>query len=279
MVNLRKRAPSKVTKTIPAKRTSGRISAASPSKIQKYATEIDEDIEIDLESGSESSSSVSVSASDLELSNSETDEVGLIEEEEGSEDDKEIRRIIKKTEAETRNIHLTARQRTKLEGGLQTDEPENQSDSKAALTDEQALRKSEKSRRRKLQRDQKIEETKRATIERLLLKQKKNPPTPAVSQVDGSNDETLGQDNNKSRDPFARSVESGSLRFIETAEKSILNIPDDFTFEVAFKSFSDKSDHRPTDCICQVCSKNPSKYRHPSKGTLFCSSSCFKMIK
>lgn len=276
MVNLRQRtaAATKVTKTIPAKRTSGRNSGKSPSKEGKYA-EVEEDIEIDEESDVLSSSS-----SDIEVSDDTEDSVVIEDDEDGSEDDKEIRRIIEKTEAETKNIPLTARQRAKLEGkGDEDDEVlvEAQNEAKA-LTDEQALRKSEKSRRRKLQRDQKMEETKRATIDRLLLKQKKTVPSAASGEAEGSTSEQiLNQSAEISADPFARTLQSGSIRLIETAQKTILQFADDSTFEAAFTDFSVKPSRR--DCVCQVCAKNPSKYAHPSKGTLFCSSSCYKMIK
>lgn len=274
MVNLRKRAS--VSQKV-SKRTSSRATQNSPSKISKNYNEIivdndfddsegDEDIVLE---GSEGSKLTSESdllegyASDLSISFEDNEE-----REEESEDDKEIRRIIEKTEAETKNIPLTARQRAKLEGNILPEINEALPVS-GTLTDEQALMKSEKSRRKKLQRDAKIEETKRATIDRLLQKQKK-----VVPEI--SNDSNLESGNSKEKKDKSLILESGYVRFIENNSRTILQFPDELTFQLALSEFNPR--HLCKNSLCEICGKNQSKYVHPVKGKLFCSVKCYKFI-
>ena len=273
MVNLRQRVQKP---EVPNKRTSSR--ALKMSNEANYMEE--EEVNID-----------SSDSEDIELSESENDGIldGYIsdsnEAEEGedsfnieekddgdfsgSEDDKEIKRIIEKTEAETRNIPLTARQRAKLAGGLNHPIDLKEADNSTVLTDEQALRKSEKSRRRKLQRDAKIEETKRATIDRLLQKQKK--PTAPENQSEGQLDESKDSHQLEALLP-------GTLRFISNSHGSFLKFADSESLQSFVSGFSAprQSGH---DSLCKICKKNQSKYVHPLNGKSFCSLSCYKLIK
>lgn len=302
VVNLRQRQrPGAKTKTEPAKRKSSRIieNVSHDDKVEEEDINIDSDSEsesksnddedIQLESDSENENEIldhsvisvsDVEAEELEEDNSSEDS-SEDSSEEGSEDDREIRRILKKTEAETRNLSLTARQRAKI----------NESDSKPmdessstpmntnTLTDEQSLKKSEKSRRRKLQRDLKLEETKRATIDRLLQKQ---PKIIAIEQVDTETSEQAQE--RREQDLI---LKPGMIRYIDNALQSTLTFPDEETYENCIKDF------KPVICtgilneteplakgkgICQVCNVEPSKYTHPSKGKVFCSLKCYKSI-
>lgn len=282
MVNLRQRAPqSKVIKRTSSRNTSDNSSTVNKKykeEIVKIDSEsesgsIEEDIALE-ESEGETDDLLDgyvVSSSSSSLS-SEDNSVSIGSDSEGSEDDKEIRRIIEKTEAETRNIPLTARQRAKLEGGT-VDFAESESNlASTALTDEQALKKSEKSRRRKLQRDAKIEETKRATIDRLLQKQKKTP----VNEEEADNTATIDNDSTDNfKDPAT--LESGYMRFIDNNTGTILKFPDDATFEAAISDLT-RLPKICTETSCQVCSHGQGKYVHPRSGKRFCSVNCFKLI-
>lgn len=286
MVNLRQRTPAKSKVT---KRTSLRTSGDKPAKQFKQYEEIsidssdgneEEDIILEDDSEPESSSKLS-SESDLLEGYASTSTTVISDQEENdedgseSEDDKEIRRIIEKTEAETRNIPLTARQRSKLEGTGPSDIIEqtiSTNNNEIALTDEQALKKSEKSRRRKLQRDAKIEETKRATIDRLLQKQKKTPVASAES--DEKNEE-----NNSDLITINKTIiQTGYIRFIENSDKSLIQFPDENTFQAAVSEMT-RTPKVSSDSLCQVCQKGHSKYVHPRNNKLFCSSACYKLIK
>lgn len=281
MVNLRQRAAAttKVTKS-PVKRTSARV-IQNATKYEELKIESDEEILLDdeeesikTESNENSKSSTSSSASaltsasdDISIdSESENDEFVINDDE--SEDDKEIRRIIEKTEAETRNIPLTARQRAKLEGGIQDPLLQNSTPENYIVSNEQALKMSEKSRRRKLQRAQKIEETKRATIDRLLQKQKKTP-APSTEEIITENVES-------SIDEFL--LNPGMMRYIDSQTGTALQFPDESTFNTALATFTPKTLQTRVRS-CQICKANESKYTYPVNGQFFCSLNCYKLIK
>lgn len=178
------------------------------------------------EDTSESELDLEVDSTDTESFESSTTDVSV------SEDEAEIRKIVQKTQAEATNLGLTARQRR-----LQNDQtPENSDENDPEppllslpmtrpLTDEQMLRKSEKSRRRKMQQEAKLEETKRATIERLLTKQRgststSNAPASAVDQ-NGSGTAIAG--------PSTFDIPSGFYRYIDRADSTLLLFPDQET--------------------------------------------------
>lgn len=306
VVNLRQRQrPGAKTKTEPAKRKSSRIieNVSHDNKVEEEDINIDsesesesksnDDEDIQLESDSENENEILdhsvISVSDVEAEELEEGNSSEDSSEEGSEDDREIRRILKKTEAETRNLSLTARQRAKLNesdpkpmdesSSTPVETTLSSSKNTNTLTDEQSLKKSEKSRRRKLQRDLKLEETKRATIDRLLQKQ---PKIIAIEQVDT---ETSEQAQERLEQDLI--LKPGMIRYIDNALQSTLTFPDEETYENCIKYF------KPVICtsilneneplakgkgICQVCNVEPSKYTHPSKGKVFCSLKCYKSI-
>ena len=293
VVNLRQRQqrPGAKTKAEPAKRKSSRIikNISYDDKVEEEDVNIDsesesnDDEDIQLESDSENENEI-LDHSVTSVSDVEAEEENSSEE--GSEDDREIRRILKKTEAETRNLSLTARQRAKLNGSdskpideLSSMAPESLlSSSKNAntLTDEQSLKKSEKSRRRKLQRDLKLEETKRATIDRLLQKQPKNIVT--EQQADTETSEQAAQER-REQDLI---LKPGMIRYIDNARQSTLTFPDEETYENCIKEFKPvilaSMSFVQVKGTCQVCNVEPSKYTHPSKGKVFCSLKCYKSI-
>lgn len=263
MANLRTKSP--------AKRTSSRATNASPSKYEEVKIDSDDNEDILMDSESDEADEMESDILDGYASDAQTkssDDISIDDGEE-SEDDKEIRRIIEKTEAETRNIPLTARQRAKLEGGIQDPLQTNSNNQTDTLSSEQALKLSEKSRRRKLQRAQKIEETKRATIDRLLQKQKK---TPAPSNdVEATDSETVQNEDESV-------LKTGTVRFIDRPNETFLQFPDESTYQTVLSDFIQPK----TEFIrkkCQICHKNESKYTHPRSGHLFCSLSCYKLIK
>lgn len=277
MANLRQRTPKS-----PAKRTSSRATAASPSKYEevKIVSDGSEDIlmdtvsedEADILDGYASDTQIKPTSSSDDISIDEDSDTNDLDEDgaEESEDDKEIRRIIEKTEAETKNIPLTARQRAKLEGGIQDPLQDSSKEGADTLSSEQALKLSEKSRRRKLQRAQKIEETKRATIDRLLQKQKKTPVPSNESELKDS--ETAHIEDESVLKP-------GTVRFIDRPSETLLQFPDDSTYQTVLSDFAPPKHKDQSVKKCQICQKNESKYTHPRSGQLFCSLPCYKLIK
>jgi hypothetical protein len=293
MANLRQRTVTKQVKS-PAKRSSSRNTGTVTEKYEEVKIESDdsEDILLDEEEeggqiskneldildgyGSDNNHNQiksSSSSDDISIDSELSENVSGVSGDE-SEDDKEIRRIIEKTEAETRNMPLTARQRAKLEGGIQ--DPLLQGTSHHPETDvisnEQALKMSEKSRRRKLQRAQKIEETKRATIDRLLQKQKKAPVLPTAAE------EAAIKEAEKVALEDESSLKSGMTRYIDRHTETILQFPDESTFNIFLSNFIPKP-HQNHDRTCQICKTSESKYTHPSNGQHFCSLSCYKLIQ
>ena len=149
---------------------------------------------------------------------------------------------------------------------------DKESEAATTLTDEQALRKSEKSRRRKLQRDAKMEETKRATIERLLQKQKKPSATENLPEEQA----------NEPADPVENldTLQPGIVRFIDNASSDhvcISQTPE--TFQSFVSEFRAKPRQSCHDSICQICKRI--KVNTFIRATLshFGSISCYKLIK
>ena len=286
MANLRQRADPKTVKS-PAKRASSRVTGTVHEKYEEVKIDSDdssEDILLDDEDESElivknGSDILDGYASDNKFISSSSDDISIDSESETesrgddeSEDDKEIRRIIEKTEAETRNIPLTARQRAKLEGGIQDPLLQDTHQETDVISNEQALKMSEKSRRRKLQRAQKIEETKRATIDRLLQKQKKTPTAPSAAE------EAAIKEAEKVALEDESVLKPGMIRYIDRPAETILQFPDESTFNAVMFDFIPKpiqNDNRS----CQICKTRESKYTYPANGRFFCSLSCFKLMK
>lgn len=264
MVNLRKRPSAPVSSR---KRTTSRASAASNEEkfIEVVSEESDgEDLDISIDSNDDNEDIEDSEESDITL-DEELDNDNL------SEDDKEIQRIIEKSQEETRNIPLTARQRAKL---TNEDEEVTEETEQVMLTDEQTLKNSEKSRRRKLQRDAKVEETKRATIDRLLQKQQKK--TPSKEEVEAS--EALQKATDKELKEAQQILSHGTVRFINREKESLVEFPDMETFAQYTQEFLLPANKIKSTATCEVCSKNTAKYTHPSTGKAFCSISCYKVI-
>lgn len=289
MANLGQRASPRTVKS-PAKRASSRVTGKINERYEELKIDSDdgsEDIllddekrregivkkESDILDGYASENQIKSSSDDDDISIDSESETGSGGDDE-SEDDKEIRRIIEKTEAETRNIPLTARQRAKLEGGIQDPLLQNthQETETDVISNEQALKLSEKSRRRKLQRAQKIEETKRATIDRLLQKQKKTPIAPSAAE------EAAIKEAEKEALEDGSVLKPGMIRYIDRPTETILQFPDESTFHAAISDFIPKP-LQNQDRSCQICEAMESKYTHPANGQFFCSLSCFKLIK
>ena len=284
MVNLRQRsAAPKIVKRTSARKTTDEFknNYEGEIKIDSSASELSE---IDVEDDKDPSPNL-LDGYTSEDNHEDEDSFSILdsggeEEEEVSEDDKEIQRIIEKTGEETRNIPLTARQRAKLDGGISELGEALETSTSAGLitTDEQALKNSEKSRRRKLQRDAKIEENKRATIDRLLQKQKKTPVTDSNSTSTADPTEsTKSADNSITNES---TLKPGYTRYIDKSDLTLLQFPDLATLQSSMADLNCKPPKIYADpSTCQVCKKYSSKYVHPLKGTLFCSSACYKLIQ
>jgi hypothetical protein len=174
------------------------------------------------------------------------EEMEYSEDDELSEDEAEVQRIIAKTSAETARLGLTARQRrlhqqsqAEANNVLATAEDNDEEEELVALplskplSEEQMLRKSEKSRRRKIQRDAKLEETKRATIERLLTKQQqqkgkgKSGGKEANLATDQANSESVT--NEGSKQVASDSIPAGFYRYIDRRDETLILLPDQET--------------------------------------------------
>lgn len=187
---------------------------------------------------------------------------------------------------------LTARQKAMLAPG-----PESEPDSvsrpdhdqftpisgkkRRHLTEEELAVEAEKARRRKHQRDQKLEESKKATIERLLQKQsarsKKTQKTikdieerrESDSQPDATVDPQV---------PTGRALEDTCLKWLSSRDGNSLLVPDELASSV-FEACA-AAPPEPTRCSRKGCSK-PKRYSLaavPNKP--ICSIECYrKMFK
>jgi hypothetical protein len=263
---------SKVAKpaTSPVKaRPTRQTVAKTPKYLDKVKIE-DEEEEIELSSEDEKSTAEeSKSDSSINVDSEEEDEEDYDDDED--EDDREIQRIIEKTAEETQNIAKTARQRAK--GHKKDAESEEELLSlpmSKPLTEEQLLKKSEKSRRRKMQRELKLEETKRATIDRLLTKQRGGSSSAAEKQAkeDSENSPEM-----KASLPDPKCIPEGFVRYIDSGEVSLLIVPQ------GSELFAPVLELSKSDLSCSVCKGQSASYKHPSSLKPFCSVSCYKNLK
>lgn len=306
MVNLRTRPSQGVVKVgTPQKGKAAvlRTSSRAQNKKTKYTDDdeedeevIEEDVDFDekdleIESSNEEDSSTvndnrevneSEEEEDIELESAEEEGINSLvdrEEEDISDDDREIRRIIMKTNAETQILHLTARQKAKsdatTEHGLGHENILLELPTSKPLTEEQVLNKSEKSRRRKMQRDAKIEENKRATIDRLLLKQQKPVPVDASGGL--TKEESAAAD--KIAELASKELQPGFYRYIDSKSESILQFPNPESLNLSFPPTPPTKPETNKILYCDICKKNESKYKHPSNLKRFCSLTCYKLIK
>lgn len=259
-----------VSKTASRARPARSVASSKTPAYLDTVPSSDDDIQLESEVEVESEDEEDVETEEEEDSSVSSQSASLSDD----EDDREIQRIIEKTAAETKNIPMTARQRAakQAEKAKATDEePEEEEEEflslpmSKPLSEEQMLLKSEKSRRRKMQREQKLEETKRATIERLLTKQR------GASSEKASEEASLSVES--AENPTDNRIPDGCIRFIDRADATLLIIPEGVT------CFSPP--HTPTaqsPLNCAVCEKCPRKYTHPASGKAFCSLACFKAL-
>ncbi len=231
--------------------------------------------EVKIEDDSEEEEDIALSDDELSVSSStsstiKSDESISIDSSE-DEDDREIQRIIEKTAAETQNIPKTARQRAKTaaESEVEGEEELLSLPMTKALTDEQILKKSEKSRRRKMQRELKLEETKRATIERLLTKQRGSADKPSEEFSESSPEMQTTQEKG------SNFISDGFVRYIDRSQETLLIVPEGSELFVTSIPKAVKS----SVPSCSVCKTTFAPYKHPKSFQPFCSVSCFKNIK
>lgn len=283
---IKARKPASPAKTRPTRQ-------AAVKNLPKYLTEVridedttdGEDVEIKLESEVESKEDVESEGS-VELSEDEEDEEEEEDDDEESisadesepsisvddEDEREIQRIIEKTAAETKIIGKTARLRAMAgEASSEHDEELMSLPITNPLTEEQLLKKSEKSRRRKMQRELKLEETKRATIERLLSKQRGS--SAGEKQADEYSESSPELQTESNQDPNL--IPEGLVRYIDRAGETVLIVPEGSQLFPP----SSAATHPPSASSCSVCKAQSPRYKQPVTLMPFCSVACFRQLK
>jgi INO80 complex subunit B len=135
-------------------------------------------------------------------------------------------------------------------------------------TEEELLIKSEKSRRRKHQREQKIEESKTATIQRLLEKQGSR----SKKMMPNSNEPGAEVEPNAVK---REELPPGSSRYLDSKEETKLFLVPD----VYYNGLTRTAER--TDAI--LCSgpgcKNLKRYTHSGLLKPVCSLSCYRLVK
>lgn len=169
---------------------------------------------------------------------------------------------------------MTARQKAKLEQEsrmyMDIDEILPSAHKKPDLTEEEILKRAEKSRRRKLQQDQKMEEHKHATIQRLLMKQGAKSKKMKLEQMGEGNAsvESLGNALVEEK-PFE------GCRYVDSKDTTCLVITNEKTFEQVFAPIA--TPKAELSCSVPGC-HNPKKYTHAKSDRPVCSLQCYKAI-
>ncbi len=162
---------------------------------------------------------------------------------------------------------LTARQRALLSNPEPTPVLLTHLKAKPELSEEELLRRAEKTRKRQHLRDQKLEESKQATIQRLLQKQGSKSKKMRDASADGlhSNESAVMEEK-----PFE------GIRYIDTMEATQLLITNDALFTALFGGH-----HSPTSiktkCSSPGCS-HPRKYTTAKTNMPVCSLECYRKV-
>lgn len=180
-----------------------------------------------------------------------------------------------------RPTKMTARQKSRLaaasDENLSTG-PETVSSTMAPkkLTEEELLKRNEKSRRRKMQRDQQLEDSKAETIKKLLQKQStrsKKMEKSLAPDVPEADAEVVFE--SKTAKSSALLPAHGHIVYRSDAKNGpLLILGDGISFE------QQKSSQLPIPPTCSIkgC-RQPRKYTHASKGVPVCSLACYKLVK
>lgn len=226
----------------------------------------------------QASTATSASPSDLDDDDEEDEDELESDEGEFSEDEEE-------DEEEVDMSRMTSRQRARYMAASQGDldlsaahEALPASKKKAALSEEELLKRAEKTRRRQLQRDQKLEEHKQATIQRLLQKQGARSKKMKQEQEGfGGGDRADGQVEGQQPRKTALLESSPGYRYTDSAEGTRLLITDEAAFKSVFKPSIRTALLGPL-CAAAGCSA-PRRYTHPTLGKPACSLKCYKALK
>ena len=122
-----------------------------------------------------------------------------------------------------------------------------------------------------MQRELKLEETKRATIERLLTKQRGSTNNSGEKQTDEVSESSPEM---QAAQPDLNRIPDGFVRYIDRGRETLLIVPEGS--ELFVKTSLNLPKSVPS---CSVCKSSSAAYKHPSNLAPFCSVSCFKNIK
>jgi INO80 complex subunit B len=184
---------------------------------------------------------------------------------EGEEEGASNSDVSQSEEESVQTERLTARQRSILQAESIESTPSLESLS-IPLTEEEQLRKSEKTRRRAVQRDLKLEQSKADTIKRLLQKQgtrsKKMKLQEKAEEVVGVRKEKVN------------SMGTGMIRYVNNKDQTCARLGVDIPL------ITHRSRENPKMMTCAVagCS-NPKKYLHSKLLRPVCSLDCYKSLK
>lgn len=165
---------------------------------------------------------------------------------------------------------LTARQRSIIMAETMSMESSPSLESMSALprelTEEEQLKKSEKSRRRKHLRDQKLEQSKADTIQRLLQKQSTRSKKMRQQEV-------ISEEKAVKAGFWDAPVRASAIRLTARKDKTMAmlgkNVP----------SLMDKVEGYPKveGCAAKGCGR-PKKYAHSKLGIPICSLECYRLV-
>lgn len=171
---------------------------------------------------------------------------------------------------------MTSRQRAKLaQEAAYYDEPDpitftSIPKKQPQYSEEELIKRAEKTRRRQLQRDQKLEESKQATIQKLLQKQGARSKKMQSEQQTASN--LVQRDARESREEERNFV---GARYIDSKDSTVLVVTDEKMFQQVFGD-------RPVVQAEQKCSAtgctNPRKYTNSKDHKPVCSLSCYNQL-
>jgi INO80 complex subunit B len=225
---------------------------------------------------SSSSSSSNGSNSNASVINKSTENISKEDSEDELELEDEPEDFSESDVSETSTAQSSPRRMTARQRALQNKEQEHEVDIKVtngnnkrgrkrSLTEEEMLLESEKVRKRKHLRDQKLEESKRATIERLLQKQssrsKKTAKTPSDDASTSASEEQV-----QSILPLS----SETKKYVSRRDAEFLMVSGE---EVMGEKY--KLPKRPSCCI-KGC--NNQKMYSSTSGKPLCSLACYKKL-
>ena len=262
------RASAQATRSSPRTTRSTKVSLESDLIIS--GAEDEQDFELSLATSSSSTLEELLSGKEG-ISEEEIDETDV--QEEGDFSESETLSLAPSNEP----TRLTARQRALLQAetlSLDSSPSLEMLSAPRALTEEELLKKSEKSRRRKTQRDQKLEQSKADTIQKLLQKQgsrsKKMKSTMPMKVHQEKAEAYL------TVDPSSK-LQNNCIRYLSKDKDTFIILGTDVPDITELQS---QSSSPPTieKCSIKGCN-NLRKYSHAGTSASVCSLDCYKLTK